>query len=153
MATVTHEQANLLLKLYDLRREARLREARKWFNSEFSADSAEDMMQKYPMGSEGNVYYRMVLSYWDMACGMVNRGLIDDEMFFETSAEFWFMWEKVRPIAAGMRKMYGNPNMYKHIEAASARLEQWWERMSPGLVEGTRMRMAAARQTANSAAR
>ena len=49
----------------------------------FDAKTPEEMNQKYPMGSEGNVSFRMVVTYWDMAAGLVNRGLIDDELSSE----------------------------------------------------------------------
>ena len=71
MGEVTHEQANLLLKLYDLRREPRLREARAWYGQHFDAKNTEEMNKKYPIGSEGNAFFRMVVSYWDMAAGLV----------------------------------------------------------------------------------
>ncbi len=85
MGQVTHEQANLLLRLYELRRESRMRQARAWFSSQFEASTPQDVASKYPMGSEESASLRMVISYWDMAAGMANRGLIDDEMFFENS--------------------------------------------------------------------
>jgi hypothetical protein len=87
MGQVTHEQANLLLRLYELRREPRLREARAWFTGNFNAKTPEEMNEKYPPGSEGNVNLRMTVSYWEMAATLVNRGLIDDELFFENSGE------------------------------------------------------------------
>jgi len=153
MGKATHEQANLLLKLYDLRREPRLREARAWFMSQFWANSAEEIMQKYPQGSEANASMRMVGSYWEMACGLVNRGLIDDELFFESSAEFWFVFERIRPILAGLRAMNHNPIAYKQIESAVARLEQHWNRVAPGMVEMYRERIAQMRDQAAKAAR
>ncbi len=153
MGDVTHEQANLLLKLYDLRREPRLREARAWFMSQFSANSAEEMMQKYPPSSEANVNIRMVGSYWEMACGFVNRGLIDDEFFFESNGELWFVFERIKPVLAGMRAMYHNPKAYSQIEATAARIEAHWNRVSPGMVEAHRERMAQMRDQAAKAAR
>ena len=153
MGEVTHEQANLLLKLYDLRREPRLREARAWFNSQFWAGSVEEMLQKYPAGSEANTNIRMVGSYWEMACGLVNRGLIDDELFFETNGEVWFVFERLRPLVAGFRAMYHNPLAYKQIEATVARLEAHWNRTAPGMVEAHRQRIAQMREQSAKAAR
>jgi hypothetical protein len=152
MGQTNHEQANLLLQLYDLRREARLREARAWFLGQFWAISSEDMLQKYPPGTQGNTNIRMTVSYWDMACGMVNRGLIDDEMFFESNGELWFVWEKVKGIAPGLRTMYKNPIAYKNLEAAATRLEQWWNSFAPGMVEVHRQRLALMRENAAKAA-
>ncbi len=152
MGQVSHEQANLVLKLYDLRREAKLREARAWFMAEFSAGSPEELLQKYPPNTDTNAKMRMVIGYWEMACGMVNRGLIDDELFFESSGEFWFIYEKIRPIVPGLRAMYGNPIAFRQLEAAAARLEQHWNRVAPGMAEFHRKRMAQmCEQTAKSA--
>ena len=64
MSQVTYEEVNLMLRLYDLRREPRLREARAWFVENFRAATPEELMQKYPQGSQENTYIRMVISYW-----------------------------------------------------------------------------------------
>lgn len=148
MGQVSHEQADLLLKLYDLRREAKLREARSWYMGEFQANSPEELLQKYPPNSAQNAQMRMVIGYWEMTCGFVNRGLIDDEMFFESNGEFWFVFEKIRPILPGLRAMFGNPIAFKHLEAAAGRLEQHWNRVAPGMAEYHRKRMAQMREQA-----
>jgi len=141
MGEVTHEQANLLLKLYDLRREPRLREARAWYGQHFDAKNTEEMNKKYPIGSEGNAFFRMVVSYWDMAAGLVNRGLIDDELFFESSGEAWFVWERLRPLAPGMRAASKNPRAWGQLEALATRMEQWQEQRAPGHLAAMRQRM------------
>jgi len=82
MAQITYDEVNLMLRLYDMRREPRLRQARAWFVEHFHPESPEEMIQRYPQGSEENTYIRMVISYWDMVAGIVNRGLINDELFF-----------------------------------------------------------------------
>jgi hypothetical protein len=153
MGQATHDQANLLLRLYELRRETRLREARAWFTGKFWADSADEIMKKYPPGSEENTSFRMVTSYWEMACGMVNRGLIDDEMFFESDAEFWFVWQKIKPIVTELRAMYHNPIAFAQLEATSKRIENWWHGVAPQLVEGYRQRVAQMRESAAFAAK
>ena len=53
-------------------------------------------MQKFPQGGEENTYIRMVISYWDMVASIVNRGLIDDELFFESNGEIWVVWDRMR---------------------------------------------------------
>lgn len=141
MGEVTHEQANLLLKLYDLRREPRLREARAWYGQHFDAKNTEEMNKKYPIGSEGNAFFRMVVSYWDMAAGLVNRGLIDDELFFESSGEAWFVWERLRPLAPGMRAASNNPRAWGQLEALAKRMEEWQEQRAPGHLAAMRQRM------------
>ena len=141
MGHVTHDQADLLLKLYELRRESRLREARAWFAANFDAKTPEEVNKKYPMGSEANANLRMVTSYWEMAAGLVNRGLIDDELFFENSGEAWFVWERLRALVPAMRAASKNPHAWGQLEALVKRLEEWQERRAPGHLAAMRQRM------------
>ena len=135
MGEVTHEQANLMLRLYELRREPRLRQARSWFIENFNATTMEEMLQKYPPGSEENVNLRMVASYWEMCADIVNRGLIDDEFYFKSNGEAWVVWEKIRTIVAPMRDAYKNPMMFTELESLAQRFEAWRERIAPGTNE------------------
>ncbi len=132
MSQVTHEQANLLLRLYELRRDPRMREAREWFISDFSALTLDELFKKYPPGSKENASYRMVVSYWDMCAGMVNRGLIDDEFFFENNGELWVVWDKVKELALSTRKALGNPMALKNLLELGERFEAWREKTAPG---------------------
>ncbi len=132
MSGVTHEQASLMLELFDLRREAKLREARDWFTANFHAATPEEMMQKYPFGTKENLYFRMVVSYWDMAAGIVNRGLIDDDLYFESNGEAWGVWERLKPVVPGLRATFGNPHFLRSLEELSGRLEAWREKNAPG---------------------
>lgn len=132
MDPASYEQANLMLRLYELRREPRLRQARAWYVERFSAASPEELLQKYPRGSEESTSLRMVTSYWEMAAGLANRGLIDDDLFFESNGELWVVWEKIRALVPAMRVMYKNPDLFRHLESASQRLEAWRERRAPG---------------------
>jgi hypothetical protein len=152
MGQVTHEQANLLLRLYELRRESRMRQARAWFLSQFEANTSQDLNTKYPMGSEESASLRMVLSYWDMAAGMANRGLIDDEMFFENSMEGWIAWEKVKAIVPTQREAMLNPAYLLHLENFASRFEAWRERTAPGSIEAFRRSRTTARRAAASSA-
>jgi hypothetical protein len=112
----TYEDANLILRLYELRRDETLRQARNWFVAKFNAASAEEMMQKYPFGSQENTYTRMVASYWDMVSSFVTSGVLNQELLFQSAGELLIVWEKLRPLAEGMRKLSGNPNSWGNIE-------------------------------------
>ncbi|MGH9594035.1 MAG: DUF4760 domain-containing protein [Bryobacteraceae bacterium] len=147
MGTVNHEQANLILKLYDLRREPKLREARAWFVPNFWANSYEEVMQKFPAGSAGNTHFRMVIGYWEMAASMVNRGLVEDEFFFENNGEMFWVWDRIRGVVPSARAMQGNPRMFAQLEAAGTRMEKWWNTFAPGYIEAQRKRFAAIRDT------
>jgi hypothetical protein len=152
MAQVTHEQVNLLLRLYELRRETRMRQARAWFSNQFEANTPQELISKYPTGSEESASLRMVITYWDMAAGIVNRGLVDEEMFFENSTEGWMVWERVKAIVPAQREAMKNPTYLLHLENFANRFEAWRERTAPGSVEAIRqMRTAARRATARSA--
>ena len=76
MTQATYDDANLLIRLYDLRREEKLREARAWFTANFKPNSMADIQQLCPPGSENNARMRMVASYWDMAASFVTAGEI-----------------------------------------------------------------------------
>src|SRR5579862_4790687 len=109
MGEVTHDQVNLMLRLFEERREPRLREARDWYFAHFNPPSGEEMMRAYPPGSKENTNIRMVVSYWEMVASIVNRGLIDEEFFFENTGEQWAVWERLRPVVPAFRTMFKNP--------------------------------------------
>lgn len=141
MGTATHEHADLLLRLYEMRREPRLREAREWYFANFRVTSAEDMRQKFPMGSSENTSIRMVTSYWNMAASLVNRGLIDEDLFFETTGEQWIVWEHLRPVIADIRAGMRNPHYLGNLEENVKRLDAWREKRAPGSTEAMRQMM------------
>src|SRR5229473_7755779 len=106
MAEVTNEQVNLMLRLFEERRERKLREARDWFGANFQVKTADDLMRVCPPGSPGSLYVRMVLGYWEMVASIVNRGLIDEDFFFENSGEQWVVWEQMKPVIGEVRTMF-----------------------------------------------
>src|SRR5689334_2074574 len=107
------ESANLILKLYELRREETMRKARDFFFS-FEPKSAEDYM-KTIMGPDG-AYIRMVSSYWEMAASMVVNGAIDPKMFDETQGEHILVFAKIEPILPKLRELTGNPTALRNLE-------------------------------------
>lgn len=129
-----HYDAELLLRLYDLRREARLRQAREWFLNEFQADSPEDLERRFPRGTDQNAYFRMVTAYWEMAASIVNHGLIKEEFFFENTSEFYFVWLKLKPLAPRVRQKRKYP-MWAALEALAAKYEKWLAAKAPGALE------------------
>ena len=138
MGNATHEQVNLMLKLYDLRREPKLREGRDWYFQNFFVKNAEDVMRIAPFGSQENTYMRMVMGYWDMVAGIANRGLVDEELFFESTGEQWGVWERVKPTVAAFRTMFSNPKFLSNFEEHCRRYEAWREKTAPGSGEAMR---------------
>lgn len=111
--------ADLILKLYDLRREPVMREARNWFFSFNPTTNAEYMEA---MMSEHSGYVRMVISYWDMAASLVNNGAIDEQMFNDANGEHLFVFAKIEPILAELRQQWNQPEMLKHFETLVRRV-------------------------------
>jgi hypothetical protein len=151
MGEVTNEQVNLMLRLYEERREPKLREAREWFFANFHVKNEEDMMRVCPPGSQGNVYMRMVLTYWEMVASIVNRGLIDQDFFFENSGEQWAVFELVKPVIAAWRTMFSSPKFLANLEEQCKRLEAWREKNSPGSNAAIRKMMAQMQQAGQAA--
>jgi hypothetical protein len=101
------ESADLILKLYDLRREEKMRKAREWFFS-FNPQSADEYWQTM-MDPEVGSYARMVISYWDMAATMVVQGAIDADLFNETAGEHIMVFSKLEPILGDLRERFQKP--------------------------------------------
>ena len=121
----TYEDANLLLRLFELRREEKLRKARAWFTKNFHAHTLEEFQKLCPMGSEENAYYRMVSGYWDMAASFVTSGVLHQGLFSQNSRELLFVWERIRDIVPAWREMMKNPNIAKSLETvANAMIEE-----------------------------
>lgn len=134
----THEQAQLHLQLYEERREARLRQARDWFGKSFFADNFEEAMRIAPPMSEGGTFFMMVLGYWEQACALLNYGLLHDELFFQTSGEFFGVWDRIKPLVPEMRKRFVSETFAANLEKAAGRYERWIEAQSPGHVAAMR---------------
>jgi hypothetical protein len=108
-----YKDADLILKLYDLRREKTMREARNWFFM-FDPQSPKDLMEVLTSDKSGLL--RMVISYWDMACSLVNNEAIDSQMFNDANGEHIFVYAKMEPFLPAMREMMGNPQFLGHLE-------------------------------------
>jgi hypothetical protein len=109
-----HEEANLILKLYELRREETMRKARDWFFLEFHPESVDDITDA--MFSEHSGHLRMVLGYWDMAAALVNHGAISRELFFAANNdEHINVFAKVEPLLAQLRSLFF-PQFLAHLE-------------------------------------
>ncbi len=122
------ESADLILKLYELRRDPKMREARSWIIG-FFPESTQDIMQAL-ISAETSAYYRMVTSYWDMAASFVNHGAIDEDMFKDANGEHFIVFSKVEPFLAELREMMGNPNAFKNLETLIMREPDAKERLA-----------------------
>jgi hypothetical protein len=107
------KSAELILKLYELRREEVMRQARNWFFT-FNPESADEVAAV--ARGEHSAFYRMVTSYWDMACSFVNHGAIDEQMFLDANGEQNFVFAKIQPFVGQLREMSNNPGYLSHLE-------------------------------------
>jgi hypothetical protein len=152
MSNPTHEQANLQVKLFELRREPRLRQARDWYFQNYFADTLDQAMAIAPMGTEAGTSFMMVVSYWDQTCAYLNHGLLHEDLFFETNGEFFGVWERVKPTIQEGRKRFSNPLFLAHLEKAANRFETWMEKRAPGSIAAMRDMMKQMRPKATKAA-
>jgi hypothetical protein len=131
----THEDAKLLLQLYEMRREPRLREARKWFVASFRAKTVDDLNKLCPPGSEENASFRMVTSYWELAASFVAGGVINQELFFQNGRELLLCWVRIRDVVPHLRAQNKNPIEWKNLEAVAHNYIDWWNANAPGAYE------------------
>src|SRR5271154_2334970 len=115
----TAADAQLILQLYDLRREAEMRKARNWWVTGFWPESADDFMKIVgAMGSQENNWLRQVGGYWSMASSFVLHGALSEELFIQpaVSGEMFLIFAKVHPFLKELREKMGDPQMFGNIE-------------------------------------
>src|SRR5690554_6939508 len=125
MPQATYDDANLILKLYELRREQRMRDARNWYVANFRPKSLAEFQALCPPGSEANAYFRQCASYWDMAGSFVNTGVLNAGLFFMNTMEILLVWERLKPIIQEVRDAFKNPNYLGNLEKAGNACAEW----------------------------
>lgn len=116
---VTATDAQLIMQLYDLRREPEMRKARSWWLGEFWPQNADDVMKVvWAMGTPENNWLRQVGGYWSMAAAFVLQGALSEELFIQpsVSGEMVFIFAKVQPFLKELREKMGDPQMFGNIE-------------------------------------
>jgi hypothetical protein len=119
MATPTHADAELILKLYDARREPELRKARQWWTGTFWPESADEIVRVLRnAGSQENAWLRQVLGYWSMASSFVAHGILNEDLFLEPSCsgEMFFVYAKLEPYLPEVREKMQNPMLLANLE-------------------------------------
>lgn len=136
-----HHDVDLILRLYELRRERKMREARAWFSESFKAKNLNELNQLCPSGSQTNAHFRMVVSYWDMAASFIRHETLDKELFFESGGEMLFVWVRVEPLLGEVREQFGDPKLFSNLEEVARQFIQWREKRSPGSFEAFKKRV------------
>jgi hypothetical protein len=132
VARATYDDVNLVIKLYEMRREERLRDARRWFAASFKVKTFDEFTTLCPPGSDPNASYRMVSTYWEMVASFLTSGVLNAELFYQSGRELLFTWERVRDIVPSLRETYKHPRELKNLEDAATAYIGWWNQHAPG---------------------
>jgi hypothetical protein len=142
----TAADAQLILHLYELRRETEMRKARSWWAGSFWPETAEDYVKVASAFSiPENAWLRQVTSYWDMAASFVLRGAVHEDLFFDSCGEMWFTLAKINPILEQIRGKMQRPELFSRMEKVATRSKAGRDRLK--LVEA-RLEVLRQRQTA-----
>ena len=145
----THDDARLVLELYDLRREAEMRKARN-FLAQFSPNTADDVLNiLYNFTSSESAWLRQVLSYWEMAASLVNRGVLHEGLADDNLHEMYFVFAKFKPLLKDLREKMKSPTFMQHVEKhveSTPERRQWVQEMITRQAEFRKM--AASRASA-----
>ena len=129
-----YESATLLIRLYELRREPTMREARAWYVSKFNPTSADDIVAT--LRGPDSAQFRMVTSYWDMAASFVASGIINAELFYRSNnTELLYVWERIRRMVPEMRQVGKNPLSYRNLEEVASGFIKFYAEHAPGYYE------------------
>jgi hypothetical protein len=124
----TYDDVNLILRLYELRREEKMRHARDWFAKSFRARNLEELTKLCPPGYDTNTYFRMVTSYWEMVASFVTAGVLNEELLFQSGLELLFVWERIRELVPQLRETYKNEAQFRNLEQVAVRFAEMLRR-------------------------
>lgn len=139
----TYDDVNLILRLYEIRRETKLRQARAWFAESFHVKTIDDWAKLCPPGSEENAYFRMVVTYWDMVASFITGGVLQEEIFFASGRELLFTWTRISPIVAAYRERAKDPTAFGNLETVASSFIKWWTAKAPDAYEAFVQRISA----------
>jgi hypothetical protein len=132
----TYDDANLILRLYEMRREARMRQARAWFTTKCKGvQSFDELMKLAPAGSDENASYRQVVTYWDLVASFIVSGILHKELFFQSGRELLLVWERVRDLVPSMREVYKDPSYLKNLETVGTEFATYLKGQGEGAYE------------------
>jgi hypothetical protein len=114
------KQAELILKLYEIRRETALRAARDYVGGEFMPKSVDEFVSLVKDGGKPSGHILQVYGYWDMVAAFVVHGALDEALIFDTCQEMYFQFEKIQPYLPGFREKMNLPEFLRSIETVVA---------------------------------
>ena len=139
----TAEDAKIIMRLYDLRREAELRKARAWFAGFWPTNADDAVKVFHAVGSQENAWIRQVSGYWEMAASLVLRGALNEDLFYDSGGELWSMLSKVHPFLKEIREKAQAPYYLSHSEKLATRTKAGRDRRQT-MLKRTEARRATA---------
>lgn len=126
----TAADAQLILHLYELRRESEMRKARSWWAGSFWPETADDYVKVASAYSiPENAWLRQVISYWDMAAAFALRGAVHEDLFFDSCGEMWFTLSKISPILKEIRGKMQSPELFARMEKVATKSKAGRDRL------------------------
>ncbi len=141
MSKATYDDVNLILRLYELRREDKMRAARNWFVANFKVKSMADFQQLCPPGSEANAFARQVTSYWDMVASFVTAGVLSEELLFQSSRELLLTWMRIHPVIEDARAAFKDPGYMRNLETVATSFIEYLNKTNPETVAAFKARV------------
>ena len=140
----TAEDAQIIMRLYDLRREPEMRKARHWYAAWWPR-SADDILKVLQAGgTQENAWFRQVNGYWDMAASFVLHGVVNESLFFDSSGELWFVLAKLQPFLKEVRQRANIPQGFVRVEKVATRTKDGRDRLQMFLKRADASRAAIA---------
>ena len=139
----TFDDVNLILRLYELRRDDRMRAARNWFAGNFKVKTYEEYTALCPPGTDANASFRMVTSYWEMVASFVTSGVLNHQLFYQSGRELLFCYARIRHVLPQVREKLGNRHELRNLETVALGFIAWWNEEAPGAYEAFCKRIGA----------
>jgi hypothetical protein len=141
----TAEDAQIVMELYDLRREPEMRKARHWYAGWWPSSAADILKVIQASGTQENAWFRQVNGYWDMAASFVLRGVVNESLFFDSGGELWFILAKLQPFLKEVRERANLPHAFERVEKVATRTKDGRDRLQMFSKRAEKMRAAAAK--------
>lgn len=141
MSKATYDDVNLILRLYEIRREEKMRAARAWFVANFKCKTLAEFNQVCPPGSDSNAMARQVISYWEMVASFVTAGVLNEELLFQNARELLVTYIRVQPYLEEARKTFKDPEYLKNLETVGKAFAEYLNRANPETVQAFRARV------------
>jgi len=141
MAIATYDDANLILRLYELRREEKMRAAREWFARSARFATWSDFERLCPPGTTENAYFRQVTSYYEMVASFITNGVLHPHLYFQSGRELLLVWVRIEPLIPEFRTRFQDPTQYHNLEQVAKMFIAYLDQQGPDVFAAFRRRL------------